>query len=150
MLGVSSDVGIFKLTALAQSINLEVYGWNCGTCHMASLFTSLPRTETSTFCSEIILQTCQHQLPQALSASTAHRNIITFLQMGPLSREFLCFSCLCRCSSHNLRFITKPLLDKVSSNQQASTSSCMKTALKISRKIFIAETSFWAAITLAS
>ena len=34
-------------------------------------------------------------------------------------------------------------------NQEASTSSCTKTALEISHKIFIAETSFWAAIALA-
>ena len=83
------------------------------------------------------------------AASTAHRNIITSLQMGPLSRNFLSFSCPCWTSSHYLRLITKPLLKKVSSNQEASTSSCINTALKISHKIFIAETSFWAAIELA-
>ena len=114
---------------------------------MASLFTSLPRTATPTIYLEI-LQTCQHQLPQALAASTAH-HIITSLRMGHLLRDFLRFSCLCWCSSHNLRLITKPLLDKVSANQQASTSSCLRTTLKISRKIFIAETSFWAAMALA-
>ena len=38
---------------------------------------------------------------------------------------------------------------QVSPNQEAPTSPCMKTALKISHMIFIAETSFWAAIALA-
>ena len=41
---------------------------SCGTCHMASLSSSLPRTATHTVFSETILQTCQHQLPQALAA----------------------------------------------------------------------------------
>ena len=57
----------------------------CGTCHKASLSSSLPKTATPTIFSETILQTCQHQLPQALASSTAHRNI-TSLQMGRLSR----------------------------------------------------------------
>ena len=56
---------------------------HCGTCHMASLFTSLPRTATPTIISEVVLWACQHQLPQALAASTAHRNITTSIQMGP-------------------------------------------------------------------
>ena len=39
---------------------------------------------------------------------------------------------------------------KYPQNQEASNSPCLKTALKISHKILIAETSFWAAITLAT
>ena len=67
----------------------------CGTCHMASLFTSPPTTATPTIFSEIILQTCQHQLPEALAASIAHRNTITSLPMSPLSRNILRFSRQC-------------------------------------------------------
>ena len=59
---------------------------------MASLFTSLSRTAIATIFSEAVLQSCQHQLPQALTAITAHRNIITSLQVGPLSHNFLRFS----------------------------------------------------------
>ena len=48
-------------------------GWTklitCGTCYMASLFTSLSRTAITTIYSEAVLQTCQHQLPQALATS---------------------------------------------------------------------------------
>ena len=39
-----------------------------------SLFTSLSRTEIATIFSEAVLQTCQHQLPQALTATTTDRN----------------------------------------------------------------------------
>ena len=41
----------------------------CGTWHMASLFTPLSRTAITTIFSEAVLQTCQHQLPQALATS---------------------------------------------------------------------------------
>ena len=65
---------------------------NCGKCHMTSLFTSLAKTTIATIFSEAVLQTCQHQLPQALTATSAHHNIITSLQVGPLSYNFLRFS----------------------------------------------------------
>ena len=58
-----------------------------------SLFTSLSRTIIATIFSEAVLQTCQHQLPQVLTATTAH-HIITSLQVGPLSHNFLCFSAI--------------------------------------------------------
>ena len=66
---------------------------------MASLFTSLSRTAIATIFSEAVLQTCQHQLPQALTATTAHCNIITSLLEGPLSHNLLRFSCQCWCTS---------------------------------------------------
>ena len=109
---------------------------SCGTCHMASLSTLLPRTATPTISSETILQTCQHQLMQALATSTAHRNIITSLQIGPLSCNFLRFSCLCWSSSHNLRLITKPLLNKSPQTKRPQLLPCMKTALKISQHFY--------------
>ena len=59
--------------------------------------------------SEAVLPTCQHQVPQALTATTAHRNIITSLQVGPLSRNFLHFSCHHWCTSHNLCTSTKSI-----------------------------------------
>ena len=62
-----------------------IFANRCGTCHMASLFTSLSRTTIATIFLEAVLQTCPHQLPQVLTATTAHRNIITSLQVGPLS-----------------------------------------------------------------
>ena len=61
---------------------------------MASLFTSLSRTTIATIFSEAVLQTCQHQLPQVLTATTAHRNIITSLQVTPLSPNVLRLSAL--------------------------------------------------------
>ena len=117
--------------------------------HVASLFTSLPRAATPTIFSEVVLQASQHQLPQALATSTAHRIIITSLQMGPISRNLVLallanVSLFSQPPSHH-----QATSQQVSSNQEASTSSCMKTTLEISHKIFIAEPSFWEAIALA-
>ena len=81
----------------------------CGTGHMASLFTSLSRTAIATFFSEAVLQTCQHQLPQALTATTALCKMMTSLQEGPLSRNLLRFSCHLWCTSHNLRASSKSI-----------------------------------------
>ena len=76
---------------------------------MASLFTSLSRTAIATIFSEAVQQTYQHQLPQALTATTAHRNIITSLQEVPLSRNLLRFSCHRWRTSHNLLACTKSI-----------------------------------------
>ena len=84
--------------------------------------------------------------PSCKHCSSQHHHVPS---NGPSFTWLLALLLLCWCSSHNLHLITKPLLDKVSSNQQASTSSCLKTALTISRKTFITETSFLAAIALA-
>ena len=48
----------------------------CGTCHMASPFTSLQRTAISTIFSEALLSTSCHQLPQALAESLLKHIII--------------------------------------------------------------------------
>ena len=73
---------------------------------MASLFTSLSRTAIATIFSEAVLPTCQHQQPQALTATTAHFNNITSLQEGNLSHNMLLFSCHHWCTSHNLHAST--------------------------------------------
>ena len=54
----------------------------CGTCHMASPFTPLPRTAIPTIFSEVLLSTRRHQLPQALAASLLKHIIIMPLQQA--------------------------------------------------------------------
>ena len=103
---LKKDVIGFQLDSVCA---MRVACSHCGTCHMASLFRSLPRIATPAIFSEAILQTCQHQLPQPIAACTAHCNIITSLQMGPLSRNFLPFSCHLWCTSHDFRASTKSI-----------------------------------------
>ena len=55
---------------------------SCGICHMASPFTSLPRTAIPIIFSEVLLSTSRHQLPQALAASLLKHIIILPLQQA--------------------------------------------------------------------
>ena len=82
------------------------------------------------------------------SHSTTHRNIITTLQMGPLSLNFLRFSCLCWSSSHNLHLITKLLLNNSLQTKRPQLLPAWRLPWK-SHTIFFTETSFGEAIALA-
>ena len=58
------------------------YMSRCGIWHMASPFTSLPRTAIPTIFSEVLLSTSRHQQPQALAASLLKHIIIMPLQQA--------------------------------------------------------------------
>ena len=86
---------------------------SCGICHMASPFTSLPRTAIPTIFSEILLPTCQHQPPQALATSLLFTSSCPFSRpsftqlLALLLPSLMHFSqppCLCQVHSLQLSF----------------------------------------------
>ena len=70
-------------TSLQKHVPTTVYvSLGCGTCRMASLFTSLSGTAIPAIFSEDVLPACQHQLPQALAASLLKHIIIMPFQQA--------------------------------------------------------------------
>ena len=119
----------------------------CGTCHHSS-----PRSQEQ----QLLLFSLK--LFYKPASINYHRPKLQALLIATSSRPFKqalfrITSCACPVNAGPLLTTSVSLPSHFSKkspqNQEASTSPCLKTALKIRHKIFIAETSFWAAITLA-